>query len=101
MANRWQYENEVMAADDNNTKAGHISAAATASPSDQPVLQRPAGNGTFESVTSLTYFDNKKVRYIWQDEKKEFVKLTGLDKNVPCTYFYQQHGLSACEQANR
>lgn len=58
-------------------------------------------NGQFEKVNSIVYFDNKKVRYVWDDDLKEFVKVTGLEKNVYCTYFYTQKGLDANRQKQR
>lgn len=61
----------------------------------------PKANGVFEHVSSVTYFENKKVRYLWDKNQKEFVKLCGLDSDVKCTYFYQQKGLSAEDQARR
>lgn len=58
-------------------------------------------DGTFKDVDCVTYFENKKVRYIWVEEKQEFVKLTGLDVNVDCSFFYKQKGLSSSEQEKR
>lgn len=62
-------------------------------------VPRPCGD--FEHVSSITYFENKKVRYIWDRNQKEFCKLGGLDKDIKCTYFYQQKGLSAEHQKRR
>jgi cation-transporting ATPase 13A3/4/5 len=64
-------------------------------------LIKPKANGAFESTNSLIYFENKKVRYIWDTEKREFVKVRGLDKDVSCSYFYQQKGLSLEDQNKR
>lgn len=55
----------------------------------------------FESSDSLRYFDNKKIRYLWNFENLEFEKLYGLDRNVVCSAFYQQNGLTANEQLKR
>ncbi|KAJ6225512.1 hypothetical protein RDWZM_004057 [Blomia tropicalis] len=49
----------------------------------------PKANGNFENVNSILYFENKKVRYIWDNDVREFIKLHGLDKDIKCTYFYQ------------
>ncbi|KAJ6225589.1 hypothetical protein RDWZM_004134 [Blomia tropicalis] len=49
----------------------------------------PKADGNFENVNSILYFENKKVRYIWDNDVREFIKLHGLDKDVKCTYFYQ------------
>ena len=64
-------------------------------------LLRPKDNGTFESVDILTYFDNKKVRYIWSPENDAFTKVASLDKNVECSFFHRQEGLSVQEQEKR
>jgi hypothetical protein len=55
----------------------------------------------FESSDSLRYFDNKKIRYLWNFENLEFEKLYGLDRNVVCSAFHQQNGLTADEQLKR
>lgn len=64
-------------------------------------LVRPGPEGQFKITDSLLYFDNKKVRYIWDSTLKIFVKLRGLDKNVPCSFFHHQTGLSALDQVYR
>ncbi len=61
----------------------------------------PKYNAVFESSDSLRYFDNKKIRYLWNFENLEFEKLYGLDRNVVCSAFYQQNGLTADEQLKR
>ena len=61
----------------------------------------PKINGEFENVSSIIFFENKKVRYIWDKNLKEFCKIRGLDKDINCTYFYHQKGLSAEEQKRR
>jgi len=64
-------------------------------------LLRPKEDGSFESVESLTFFDNKKVRYIWCPEVDGFVKVASLDKNVESSFFHHQEGLSIEEQEKR
>lgn len=61
----------------------------------------PKSNGQFEMVDSIIYFENKKVRYVWDNDSKEFYKVRGLDKDIKCTYFYNQKGLTALEQKQR
>ncbi|XP_037566605.2 LOW QUALITY PROTEIN: polyamine-transporting ATPase 13A3-like [Dermacentor silvarum] len=66
---------------------------------DELVMLKPGG--TLQPAESLVYFENKKIRYIWDDELKAFARLRGFDKNVPCSYFHQQKGLSLQEQVVR
>ena len=61
----------------------------------------PGLNGEFEHASSITYFENKKVRYLWDKNQKEFCRVKGLDKDLKCTYFYTQKGLSSEEQKRR
>ncbi|KAJ6225497.1 hypothetical protein RDWZM_004042 [Blomia tropicalis] len=35
----------------------------------------PKANRNFENVNSFIYFENKKVRYIWDNDIREFIKL--------------------------
>lgn len=46
-------------------------------------------------------FSCKKVTYIWDNEKQEFVKLVGLDKGVSCDTFHKYKPLSPSEQFMR
>ena len=64
-------------------------------------LLKPDGRGKFEVVDHLIYFVNKKVKYIWDDQQNQFTRVTGLDSNMPCSYFYSNNGLSVQEQENR
>lgn len=57
--------------------------------------------GALQPTECLVYFENKKIRYIWDPEVKAFSRLRGLDGNVPCSYFHQQNGLSLKEQVVR
>lgn len=62
---------------------------------------RPRGEGGFESVDTLTFFENKKVRYVWYEKAGDFFKVNGIDKDIECCRFYELSGLTAYEQANR
>lgn len=64
-------------------------------------LLRPRGNGTFETVETLTYFDNKKLRYIWNAYDEVFTKVPSLDNDIEVNYFYRQDGLPVSEQEKR
>jgi len=64
-------------------------------------LLKPDGKGNFEVVDHLIYFVNKKVKYIWDEKLNQFIRVTGLDCNVACSYFYSHNGLSIQEQENR
>lgn len=70
-------------------------------PQPEGYMSVPVSNGEFERTTSIIYFENKKVRYIWEKEAKEFVRIRGLDQDINCTYFYKQKGLGAGEQKRR
>ncbi|XP_048250053.1 polyamine-transporting ATPase 13A3-like isoform X2 [Haliotis rufescens] len=49
----------------------------------------------------IRYFISKKVKYIWDPERDEFIRLKGLEKDNPCSYFYQLKGLSYEDQQRR
>ncbi|XP_067658153.1 polyamine-transporting ATPase 13A3-like isoform X1 [Haliotis asinina] len=49
----------------------------------------------------INYFITKKVKYIWDPERDEFIRLKGLEKDNPCSYFYQLKGLSYEDQQRR
>ncbi|XP_077509717.1 polyamine-transporting ATPase anne boleyn isoform X2 [Amblyomma americanum] len=57
--------------------------------------------GSLQSTDRLVYFENKKIRYIWDGDIKAFARLRGFDRNVPCSYFHQQKGISLQEQVVR
>lgn len=79
----------------------HESLEVSQNPSPTYALVRPKPNGAFEPTYSLTYFENKRVRYIWDNEKRQFSGVKGLDSDIFCSYFYQQKGLSIEEQNKR
>ncbi|KAJ8958055.1 hypothetical protein NQ318_002065 [Aromia moschata] len=58
-------------------------------------------NGEFRDLDELLMFSCKKVIYIWDNEKLEFVKLVGLDKGVSCDTFHKYKALSSSEQFMR
>ncbi|RWS13255.1 cation-transporting ATPase 13A3-like protein [Dinothrombium tinctorium] len=58
-------------------------------------------NGNFKATNSIKFFENKKVRYLWDSDTSTFSKLTGLDNDIPCSYFHQQSGLNEEEQLQR
>ncbi|XP_050500411.1 polyamine-transporting ATPase 13A3-like isoform X3 [Diabrotica virgifera virgifera] len=58
-------------------------------------------NGIFRDVDRLLMFSCKKVIYIWDSEKQEFVKLSGLDKGVPTDVFHKYKGLTSSEHFMR
>lgn len=49
----------------------------------------------------MRLFKCKQLRYIWDDRTAEFVKLQGLDANVPATLFHQMKGLDVHTQHSR
>lgn len=66
---------------------------------DELVTLKPGGS--LQPAESLVYFENKKIRYIWDADTKAFSRLRGFDRNVPCSYFHQQKGISLQEQVVR
>jgi cation-transporting ATPase 13A3/4/5 len=46
-------------------------------------------------------FSCKKLTYIWDPDRSEFVKLRGLDIDVPTSTLHQAQGLSSHEQYMR
>lgn len=63
-------------------------------------LVLPGPEGKLMEVSQIRYFENKKIKYIWNSEKSEFAKLKGLDAEK-CSYYYQQRGLSVAERDKR
>lgn len=58
-------------------------------------------NGIFKELEQLLLFTCKKVAYVWDDEKHEFIKLAGLDQSVAAEALHRCKGLSANEQFMR
>ncbi|KAJ8921226.1 hypothetical protein NQ315_013698 [Exocentrus adspersus] len=82
--------------DDNLLNHHHVSG--TESP---PALSVHFENGEFRDIDKLLMFSCKKVTYIWDNEKQEFIKLVGLDKGVKCETFHKYKPLSPSEQFMR
>ncbi|XP_018576718.1 probable cation-transporting ATPase 13A3 [Anoplophora glabripennis] len=66
-----------------------------------PALSVHFENGHFRDLDKLLMFSCKKVTYIWDNEKQEFVKLVGLDRGVSCEIFHKYKPLSPSEQFMR
>jgi len=66
-----------------------------------PKLVKPTANGLFVEVGELTFFESKKVRYIWEDASNKFLKVDGLDKGIECSYYHELDGLSHSQQVER
>jgi len=49
----------------------------------------------------MMIFSCKKLTYIWDPDRSEFVKLRGLDTDVPTSTLHQAQGLSSHEQYMR
>ncbi|XP_034951787.1 probable cation-transporting ATPase 13A3 [Chelonus insularis] len=54
--------------------------------------------GHFKQVSSIITFSCKKLTYVWDTERSEFMKLAGLDVGVSTCTLHQMHGLSSREQ---
>lgn len=66
-----------------------------------PSLSVHFANGVFKELDQLLLFTCKKVTYIWDDEKHEFVKLAGLDQGVSAETLHKCKGLSSNEEFMR
>lgn len=55
-------------------------------------------SGHFRQVSSILMFTCKKLVYIWDTERGEFLKLAGLDFGVSTSTLHQMPGLSSQEQ---
>jgi cation-transporting ATPase 13A3/4/5 len=49
----------------------------------------------------LRVFRCKKLSYVWDEDRGEFLKLCGLDRDISTAALHQQQGLSAHQQAMR
>jgi cation-transporting ATPase 13A3/4/5 len=52
-------------------------------------------------LPSLRVFRCKKLSYVWDEDRGEFLKLCGLDRDVSTAELHQQEGLSAHQQGIR
>jgi cation-transporting ATPase 13A2 len=66
-----------------------------------PTLSVHFENGEFRELDKLLMFNCKKVTYIWDSRKHEFVKLRGLDQGVASDVLHKNKGLTGGEQFTR
>ncbi|XP_012276995.1 probable cation-transporting ATPase 13A3 isoform X2 [Orussus abietinus] len=66
-----------------------------------PMLSVHLIGGHFKTVPSIITFKCKKLTYVWDTERGEFLKLKGLDAGVPTATLHQMPGLSFQEQFMR
>jgi hypothetical protein len=52
-------------------------------------------------LPSLRVFRCKKLNYVWDEDRGEFLKLCGLDRDVSTAALHEQQGLSAHQQVTR
>ncbi|KAJ4431250.1 hypothetical protein ANN_19847 [Periplaneta americana] len=57
--------------------------------------------GVFKELPVLRLFRCKKLSYVWDDDRGEFLKLRGLDRDITTAGLHQQEGLSAHQQSVR
>ncbi|XP_070508249.1 polyamine-transporting ATPase 13A3 isoform X2 [Chironomus tepperi] len=57
-------------------------------------LEIHLSDGKFQQVESVRLFICKKLRYIWEVDSSSFVKLRGLDENVPSVTIHKHRGIS-------
>lgn len=73
----------------------------------QPVIVEVNNNSNLNNEPlndnhRVRFFENKKIRYIWDEEDRNFARLRGLDKNVSFEKFQTMtDGLSKSEQCKR
>ncbi|RLU24127.1 hypothetical protein DMN91_004336 [Ooceraea biroi] len=63
-----------------------------------PMLSVHLCGGQFKQMPAITIFNCKKLTYVWDPERSEFLKLRGLDSDVPTSTLHQAQGLSSQEQ---
>ncbi|XP_044260225.1 polyamine-transporting ATPase 13A3-like isoform X2 [Tribolium madens] len=68
---------------------------------NNPNLSVHFENGEFRDLDKLLMFTCKKVTYIWDSRKHEFVKLHGLDQGVSSDVLHKNKGLTNGEQFTR
>ncbi|XP_032670588.1 probable cation-transporting ATPase 13A3 isoform X1 [Odontomachus brunneus] len=66
-----------------------------------PMLSLHLCEGQFKQVSSIVVFNCKKLTYVWDPERSEFLKLRGLDVDVLTSSLHQMQGLSSQEQYMR
>lgn len=55
----------------------------------------------FLVLNELRFFRYKQLRYVWNEKECRFVKIMGLDNNIPNKLLQPQYGLSIAEQMSR
>ncbi|XP_015114846.1 probable cation-transporting ATPase 13A3 isoform X1 [Diachasma alloeum] len=65
---------------------------------EEPMLSVHLMGGQFKAVPSIITFNCKKLTYIWDTERSEFMKLSGLDNGVLTSTLHQMPGLNSLEQ---
>ncbi|XP_066597773.1 polyamine-transporting ATPase 13A3 isoform X2 [Prorops nasuta] len=66
-----------------------------------PALSVHLTGGQFKQMRSILIFTCKKLTYVWDVERSEFLKLRGLDTGVLTSSLHQMQGLSPQEQYMR
>ncbi|XP_020286943.1 probable cation-transporting ATPase 13A3 isoform X2 [Pseudomyrmex gracilis] len=66
-----------------------------------PMLSVHLCGGQFKNVSSITFFNCKKLTYVWDPERSEFLKLRGLDTDILTSTLHQAQGLTSQEQYMR
>ncbi|EFN68541.1 Probable cation-transporting ATPase 13A3 [Camponotus floridanus] len=66
-----------------------------------PTLSVHLCGGQFKQVPSIITFHCKKLTYVWDPERSEFLKLRGLDTDVLTSTLHQAQGLDSQEQYMR
>lgn len=103
-----EYKEQIITHNNDNDDVSVVVAAAAAAAanngnSQQNQINNNRGNDSFTSnPLGKRFFENKKIRYIWNDEKEIFIRLWGLDKNVTFSQLQSMtDGLSESEQTLR
>nr|XP_034192113.1 probable cation-transporting ATPase 13A3 isoform X2 [Osmia lignaria] len=68
---------------------------------EYPTLSLHLLGGQFKQVPSIVLFHCKKLTYVWDHERSEFLKLRGLDVGVLTSTLHQMQGLNYHEQHMR
>ncbi|XP_003695012.1 probable cation-transporting ATPase 13A3 isoform X1 [Apis florea] len=68
---------------------------------EYPRLSLHLIGGQFKQVSSIVLFHCKKLTYVWDPERSEFLKLRGLDAGVLTSTLHQMQGLNSLEQHMR
>lgn len=68
---------------------------------EYPTLSLHLVGGQFKQVASIVVFNCKKLTYVWDAERSEFMKLRGLDTGVLTSTLHQTQGLNYHEQHMR